>query len=215
MKQFLFKNSKNIAIIILIVALLISFQKCNFEKELRASQNVAYNDTVSVFKNKLGTLTSEKKVLKMTNSDLKENILSGNAKLKALTDEFAKVKSLVVVKEKVVIKSIEVPFEVQIPCEFERTGIKSEKLYSFNYKINQNGFNISDLEIPNEQTIITGFKRKWFLGRQTLTTDITNSNESIIIQDVKTIEIVIPKRFYDTRAFNIGVGFIGGALLFR
>jgi len=65
----------------------------------------------------------------------------------------------------------------------------------------------------NKQTTITGFKRKWFLGRQTYTTDVTNNNPYVKTIDVKTVQVVVPKRFYDTRLFNVGVGLIGGMLL--
>ena len=182
-------------------------------KKLSKTQVEAFTDATNHFKNKLGTITATKKVLELEKKDLKELIYSQDTTLNALRKEFAKVKTIVKTKTIVIIDSIPVPFEVRVPCDFERKGKHLDKWLQFDYAVNQDGFKISDFTIPNEQTTITGFKRSWFLGRQSYVTDITNTNPYIKIVEVKTIQVVVPKRFYDTRLFNIGVGFIGGVLL--
>lgn len=197
----------------LIVALLLSLDQCSKQKRLANSQAEAFQDEVKFYKNELGTISASKKVLQLEKKDLKNLVLKKDSSLKALTKEFSKVKSIVKTKTVTKIDSVPVPFEVKVPCDFSRSGNYFDKWLQFDYLVNQDGFNLSDLTVPNEQTTITGFKRKWFLGRQYYTTDVTNSNPNIQIIEVKTIEVPVPKKFYDTRVFNISVGFLGGYLL--
>ena len=215
MKEFLKNNWKNIAIIILIVACFASITKCTNEANLRDNNLSAMSDSISYYKNKLGTVTAEKEVLQLTKDDFEKYQLKNDAKLAALTKEFSKVKQVVIASQKIKIDSILVPFETQIPCEFEVVGDYETEWYNLGYKINQEGLTIEPFNTWNEQTVITGFKRKWFLGKQYMTTDVTNSNPFMQTTEIKTIEVVVPKKFYDTRLFNIGVGFLGGALLFK
>ena len=209
------KSYKNILIIGLIIGLILSVNQCSTEKRLTKSQGEVFTASVQYYQNKLGTITATKKVLQLSNKDLKKLIYFKDSELNELRKEFAKVKTIVKTKTIVIIDSVPVPFDVRVPCDFERKGKHLDKWLQFDYAVNQDGFNISKFTIPNDQTIITGFKRKWFLGKQTYVTDITNSNPYIKTIEVQTIQVVVPKRFYDTRLFNIGVGFIGGVLISR
>ena len=215
MKTFILKNIKNLAIIILIVALLISLQKCQEQSNLRESNLSAMNDSIKHYKNKLGTITAEKKVEQMTKSDFENYVLENDKKLAVLTKEFSKVRQVIKASKNVRIDSIKVPFETKIPCDFKVEGDYQSEWYNLGYKITPDGLTIEPFNTWNEQTVITGFKRKWFLGKQYMTTDITNSNPFLQTDEIRTIEVVIPKKFYDTRAFNIGIGILGGALLFK
>lgn len=206
---------KEIAIVILMVAFLLSTRSCQEAQNLADNQLSAMNDTVKYFKNKLGTETATKEILQLTNKQFQEQILERDANFKALAKEFSRIKSTQVITGGFRIDSIAVPYEVKIPCDFERIGKYEDKFLKFDYKSNQDGFSFSNFDAPNTQYVINGFKRKWFLGRQIMTTDVTNSNEYFKTNNVKTIEIYVPKPFYDTRAFNIGIGIIGGALLFK
>ena len=203
---------KNIIIGILIIVLIFSMQKCTDNKSETDSVITELNADVSFFKNKLGTITASKTVLEVSNKNLKK-IMSDT--LKKLAKEFSKVKSIIEVRSKIQIDSIPVYFETQIPCVFERHGLYPDKHFNFNWKFNQEGFNLEDIQIPNEQYTITGFKRKWFLGRTTLTVDITNTNPYIKITNIESTLVKVPIRFIDTRVFNIGIGFLGAAILFR
>ncbi len=204
---------KNILILGLIIGLILSINQCSTNKKLAKSQTSSLLDSTQHYKNKLGTITATKKVLQLSNKDLKKLLYYKDSELNQLRKEFAKVETIVKTKTIVIIDSIPVPFDVTVPCDFERKGKHLDKWLQFDYAVNQDGFNISKFTITNDQTTITGFKRKWFLGRQTYVTDITNSNPYIKTIEVQTIQVVVPKRFYDTRLFNIGVGFIGGVLI--
>lgn len=204
---------KNILIFVLAVALFMSVHECNRNEYLTDSKLNALTSETIHYKNKIGTLTASKNVLKLEKSELKELVYKKDDTLNTLRKEFSKVKAIVKTKTVTIIDSIPVPFEIRVPCDFERKGKHIDKWLQFDYAVNQNGFNISDFTIPNEQTTITGFKRKWFLGKQTYTTDITNTNPFITTVDVQTIEVVVPKRWYDTRLFNISLGVVGGFFL--
>ncbi|QHB40992.1 hypothetical protein HWC99_gp61 [Flavobacterium phage vB_FspS_tant8-1] len=215
MKDQIKKYLKDIVILILLIILIFSITKCTENKNQAISETKSLNDSTKYFKNKLMTETASKIVLETSNKLLKQEILQSDLKLKKLTDEFSRVKSIVKYKTEIQIDSVPVYFTDTIPCEFERIGKYYNKDFKFNWEFNQKKFELKDIEIPNETTIITGFKRKWIFGRQILTTDITNSNELIKTTNVQTIEIKIPKKFHETRLFNFGVGFATGFFLFK
>jgi len=206
---------KNALIIGLLIALVLSIYLCSNNKKLIEPQNIALLDTTNYFKNKLGTITATKKVLELEKKDLKELLYSKDSTLNILRKELSKVKTIIQTQTITKIDTVFVPFEVREPFDFERKGKHQKEWFQFNYTIDQSGKSFTDFTIPNKQTIVTGFKQKWFLGKQTYTTDITNSNPYVNTVEVQTIQVVVPKRFYDTRLFNIGVGFLGGMLVGR
>lgn len=206
-------NILHIIIVVLVISLTASITRCSQNANGIDSTTNALTAKVKYYKNKLGTETASKIVFETSNRNLKQLVLKKDDSLRKLTDEFAKVKSIVVVKTEIKIDSIPVPFEVPIPCDFERKGSYLTKNFNFDWEIDPNGLDFKNIRIPNETTVISGFKKKWFLGRRTMTTDVTNSNPLITTTDVKTIEVKITKPFYDTRVFNVAVGLIGGYLL--
>jgi len=210
MKTFPYKNT---LIFCMAIALFLSVHECRKSDQLASSQTAALVDKTNHFENEIGTITATKKVLQLENKDLKELIYSKDDTLNTLRKEFSKVKAIVQIRTITKIDTVSVPFDVFVPCDFERSGKHLKQWYQFDYTVNQNGLTFTDFTIPNKQISITGFKRKWFLGKQTYTTDITNSNPFINTVEVQTVQVVVPKRFYDTRLFNIGVGFVGGVLI--
>jgi len=100
-----------------------------------------------------------------------------------------------------------------VPCVFEKIGRVSTSEFSLNYKSNQKGIDITDLSIENNVTIITGTKRKWFLGKETQTIDITNSNKLVKQSEIQHVEIQKKKRFYETTLFKVGIGVLAGSLI--
>lgn len=204
---------KNMLILGLFIALVLSINQCSSNKQLIASQKAGFIATTGYYKNKLGTITATKEVLELEKKNLKELLYVKDTLLNALRKEFTTVKSIVQAENTLTIDSITTPFETKIGYDFERKGKHTDKWLQYDYDLNEKGFTIADFTMLNKQTIITGFKRNWLLGKQTYTTDITNSNPYLKTVEVQTVQVVIPKRFYDTRFFNIGVGFIGGILV--
>lgn len=212
-----FKLQKTIAKIIpyaiIVILLLLLFKQC--EKSKRLSE-FALNESrkVELYKNKIGTLTATVKVSELTEKELKKLVLQKNDSLKKLASEFKKVQYITIVKEVVKIDSVKVPFEVEIPCEFERLGkYDTDSHFRFNYALNQSGFSIYDITIPNEQTIITGLKRKWIFGKQTLHTDITNTNPYIHTKEIQTIVVPVKVEWYNNKFVWFGLGAVGGIMI--
>lgn len=199
-------------LVILILLILLN-------RQCKATERVTdfYNNekqTVKVYKNKLGTLTASVNASELSNKQLKELLLKKNDTLKKLASEFRQIRTVTKIKEVVKIDTVKVPFEVQIPCEFERLGkYDTDSHFTFNYSLNQSGFSLSDISVPNTQTIITGTKRNWIFGKQYLTTDITNSNPYLQTQEVQTIVVPIQVEWYNNKLVWFGLGAVGGIMI--
>ena len=174
--------------------------------------------------NTIEALQAENKTYKLKNNQLvlsKEVAFLDNKQMKAkiknleLASKFSKVTVLTKFVNVTRIDSINVLYKDSIPCVFEKTGDIVDKNYSLAYKSNQLGLVISKLEIPDSLVIVTGIKRKWFLGKTTTSIDITHSNPLVKSSDLQNFELKDKKMFYETKFFNIGVGFIAGFLLMK
>ncbi len=207
---------KNAIILGLLVALVLSVSQCTQAKKRTLDNLTASQDSITYYKNRIGTVTASKHTLQLTNKELKRTIYKKDTTINKLRKEFSKVKTIVKTKTVVKVDTVLVAFDSIVPGPaFVRTGAHADKWFNFDYTINPEGFSLTNIKIPSEQVVITGFKRKWLLGRQTLTTDITYTNPYIYTAEVKTVEVVVPKPFYDTRVFNIGLGLLGGYFIFK
>jgi hypothetical protein len=202
----------SITITLLVVLLVSSVQKCSYWKSTSNTNLDTLTDTVKHYKNALGTQTASIKTLQLTEKQLKDMIIKKDDSLKVLASEFAQVKSVLKYKTVTRIDTVKMEYTEMIPCKFERSGSKVHKWYSINYFSNENGIIIDSLTIPNTTAVITGIKRKWFLGKQTITTDITNSNPYIKVNDIKSAEIDIPEPWYKKWYIWFTIGVIGGIL---
>lgn len=216
------KTLKKIALFILeklpwllvIAVCIFGYIKCEGEK--RANDNIAtLQGEVSHYKNKVGGLTATVGTLQFTKKQLEQSILEKNDSLRSLADEFSRISHIIQTETVTEIDSIPVPYEVPVPFEFTRTGTKIDEWYSFDYVSNQNGLSLHNYKTWTETITIPGFKRKWFLGRQYATTDVTHTNPNITTVSIKSVEVIVPVRWYDTRVFNIALGALGTAILLK
>lgn len=199
--------------LVIAVLILLLNRKCQ-DYDRVENLYLSESNKVELYKNKLGGMTATVQALELSEKQLKETILKKNDSLKKLAEEFSKVKYITVIKEVVRVDSVKVPFEVQIPCEFERLSkYDTDSHFKFNYALNQTGFSIYDIEIPNEQTIITGLKRKWIFGKQTLHTDITNTNPYLHTKEIQTIVVPVKVEWYNNKFVWFGLGAVGGILI--
>lgn len=199
--------------VILAVLLFASLQECSRRGNNQDDNLNALTDSIKYYKNRLGTETASKATLQLSNSQMKEYILKKDKELAELSKEFANVKTVIKTKTELKIDTILIPYDVPVPCDFKRTGEVKDKWYRFMYTSNQNGLKIDSLTIPTKITAITGTKRKWFLGKETLTTDITSDNPYLKVNDITSAEVTIPTPWYKKWYVWAAVGAAGGFLI--
>lgn len=210
-----------ITALLLLVALMHQCGK-NSENVKQYEANIdALTDTVKHFKNALNTQTAGIKTLQFNRKQLQEVIVAKDAELALLTKEFAKLNSVTKFKSKIVFEPIAIahnkpvlPVSVQDTVgEFKRMGAVFNKWYSLNYGISNDSLVIHPFTAYTETTVVTGIKKKWFLGRETITTEITNSNPYITVTEVKAAQVVLPQPVYKKWYVWLGVGIAGGLLI--
>ena len=206
-------DKRNIIIAVLVIVLLFSFKRCTDVKTLASSNAIALTENAKVFKSKIGTLTTEKKILQLERKELKSLVFSQDTTINKLRKQFNKVQTIVKTVAVVKIDSIYVPFNDYKSYDTTRVGKYDKKHFKFDYSVTSKGLSLTNINIPNEQITINGIKRDGLFGKKYLITQITNTNPYISTTNVQTIKVIVPTPFYDTRLFNIGIGFIGGVLL--
>ena len=200
-------------IIALLLMLLFSVDRCRVIKQNADGNFEALTDSLTYFTNRLGTESASIKTLQLDKLKLKEGIIAKDKQLAALIKQFSKVKTIVQYSQLIKYDTITVPFKDTIPYIFNRTCKVGTKWYRFNYAATQSGFTIDSLSINNQVTVITGFKRKWFLGKETLTTDVSNNNPHVTITTLRSAEVIVPSPWYKKWYVWLCAGFAGGMLL--
>jgi hypothetical protein len=127
-----------------------------------------------------------------------------------LTKQFSKVKTIIKIVEKVRIDTVNVVYHDSIPCKFERKGSVITDNYSLDYKSTQKGISILNLSVKDSLEIVTGTKRKWFLGKERQVIDVMHSNKLVETTGIQHLEIKPKKRFYETTLFQVGIGILIG-----
>jgi hypothetical protein len=113
------------------------------------------------------------------------------------------------------IDTIEIRYKDTIECDFMRSGELKTNEYRFTYESNNKGFKIDNLTIEDSLIIVTGTKRKWFLGKETNSIDISHTNKYISSGNVQHLEVKPKKKFYETTLFKVGVGFVFGVAIMK
>lgn len=204
---------KLIPYLIIAVLVLLLFRQCRVTEDIYTFLENERQE-VQVYKNKLGTLTNSVNASELSNKQLKELLSKKDDTLKKLMSEFKEVRNAVKIQEVVRIDSVFVPYEFDIDCEFKRFGkYDTDSHFKFDYSLNKTGFSLSNIEIPNTQTIITGTKRNWIFGKQYLTTDITNSNDYIKTKEVQSVVIPVSVEWYNNKWLYLGLGLSAGVLI--
>ncbi len=202
-----------IVLAVLAIALLFSLERCNAIRNNADLNTAALTDTVKYYHNKLGTQTASIKTLQLEKNQFKNVLLKKDKELAALAAEFSKVHTVTKFKTITRYDTIAVVYKDTVPCLFKRSGRVNDRWYGFGYRVNQNGFTLDSLTVANTATVVTGTKRKWFLGKEIITTDITNSNPHIKVTGITSAEIVIPEPWYKKWYVWLAAGVAGGFLL--
>ena len=193
----------------LLIILFYSVDRCQGFRQAAETNLTTLSDSVNYYRNRLGTQTASINTLEIAQSDLKKVILSKDEQLAALSKEFGRINTIVQYTQQMTYDTIAVTYKDTVPCIFTRSGTVNTKWYAFKYESTNTGFLIDSLSLNNKVTVISGFKRSWLLGRQTLVTDVTNTNPHITVTGLKSTEVVVPSQWYKKWYVWLGAGVIG------
>lgn len=197
-----------IHIIALIVFAALYFNSCSNNVALKKSiQNntKVLNDTLEYYENSIGLEVAQKLAFKGSQEELKNLILSKDneiGQLKEAIKRFKKISNTSQVETVTKIDSIKVPFEVEVPCKFYREIKALGDHYNIMGYVNESGFNLRHLIIPNTQTIVTGVKKTGFLKRE-YRFEVTNSNPYVTVEKANVYS-------FEERVKRFGIGVFTG-----
>lgn len=212
MVNYKYKIAPILCVLLLLLLVVSECRRRDDRKISKANMRAAF-DSVTYYKNKLGTQAASVKTFQFDKKSMHNELIKKDTELNALAKEFASVKSVVKLRTVTKLDTIYAPFTKAIQCEFKQKDSVSKPFYSFGYSIDSTGLEIKDFIIPNETTIITGFKRKWLLGNQTLTTDVTHSNPHIKTENILSAEVIIPEPWYAKWYVWLVTGLVTGILV--
>lgn len=200
MKTYLKNNWFLLLTVLVLLSLLVS--KCEHEKVLNGNLD-SFKVQMESYKLKDGKLVNTTKTVTYEKVPEKSE----------LTKQFTKVKTIIKVVEKIHIDTVNMVYHDTVPFNFERKGAIVTKDYSLDYKSTHKGVTIANLSVKDSLEIVTGMKRKWFLGKETYTIDAAHSNKAVETIGLQHIEIKTKKRFYETTVFKVGVGILIGVAI--
>lgn len=197
MKNYITNNWALLLLTLILASMLLV--KCENEKLLRGNLDTLHVQVES-YKLKNGQLVNTSKTITY------QKVVNPTP----LTKQFSKVNTIIKIVEKVRIDTVNVVYHDTIALPFERKGNVETKDYSLDYKSTHKGLSIANLTVKDSLEIVTGVKRKWFLGKETQTIDVSHSNKLIETTGIEHIEIKPKKKLYETTLFKIGVGILIG-----
>jgi|SRR5690554_1419776 len=146
-------------ILIIAVCFALIINTCAEKKQAeRALDNTSefLSDSLRFYKNKLGEEIAIKKTLQGDKDKLKillSKQYDSTGQLKRLIDKL-KADAAGNITTITKIDTVEIAYEVEAPCDFERVFNIDEDFYTLNGFSNQKGITITDLEIPNTMSFV-------------------------------------------------------------
>lgn len=215
------KYYREIIIILLLALLLSAIAKCEQQTHYANDNLEALSDKTIWYNNRLGIETASHKTLQLTNAEMHRILIQKNDTIAQLTKEFVKLRSVVTYKSTAKLPLIGIKIEKPLSLEssdsslvnFQRLGEVSEKWFRFDYNLTCDSLKLANFTIPNNTIAITGVKRKWFLGKSIVTTDIIHSNPYIQTENIAAAEIIVPEPWYKKWYLWLAAGIAGGLLI--
>ncbi|WP_294823607.1 DUF6549 family protein [uncultured Flavobacterium sp.] len=207
---------KNIYLIIisaLVLMLVISVRQCRQNSNLTHQNLTTITDTVQYYKNTLGQQSASIGTLQMDIAQMRGVIIKKDNELSVLSKEFIKVKSAVKLKTITTFDTIAIVYKDTLPCVFEVKGNVSDNWYSFNYSSDNSGIKLDSFKTWTSVNIATGIKRKWFMGKEAVTTDILLSNPHVRVVEARSAELAIAAPWYRKWYVWALIGMAGGFAL--
>ena len=180
------------------------------------SNNIdALTDSVVHYKNKIGTNTASIKTLQLQKNQLKKLVIEKDSLLNTLYGNFSSVQLVTKYKTVTKIDTVYITHNNitdTIP-NFKLQGSKNSKWLGLKYIVTRDSLTIAPLSVYTETALITGYKRKWFLGKQSLVTEVTHTNPYITTTEIKSAEVILPSPWYKKWYVWLAAGVAGGLFI--
>src|SRR5688572_29751819 len=96
---------------VLLLSLTFQCRQNRIKDKVRNKNQAVLYDTLTYYKNKLGTQTASIQTLQLEQQQLQENIIQKDKELTALTDEFREIRSVTKYKTTTQLDTIFIPFD--------------------------------------------------------------------------------------------------------
>lgn len=199
-----------IVIALLVLLLLAACQECSKRDKITNKNLEALTDSIQFYKNSIGTQTASIRTLQLDKNQLQKIVINKDNELASLAKEFSKIRTAVKFQTVTQFDTIQIIYKDTVPYIFDRSGKVSDKWYSFKYSSDQSGVKIDSFKTWTSANVITGTKRKWLLGEQTVKTDIILSNPHMSVTSITAAEVTIPTPWYRKWYVWLAVGAAGG-----
>lgn len=198
------KYSKYIvnALLLLVIAML-SFKQGEIIK-INDSNVLAYQDSLKVYKDKLGRSVYEKRALIVDNNQLKhfnDSLKIAIKNIKPIT--ITKVKTKVIYKDTTLIKW---KTKETIKHEFSLLFQKQDRYMSIDGLATNKGIKFDNIEFDADLTCVVGYKKDNLFSKPYPTVKITSSNPYIKTTDVKPIIVKRKKTIFERKGFWLLLG---------
>ena len=221
MKQFILKWWKELIgliLLVIIISLVISNQvKISKISKLESENNISrvLLDSLTVYKNKLGTITKEKQVYNVKYSQLQKayNRLDENSKQLVNKINILEKKNKLIeatnIHQEAVIKDLLNTKPIVDDVKGTLTFIDSTKFLQYNFLVNpkEQSLLIQNLKLPNELYISHSFTKEG------ISVKVTNSNDAYFkTNDINSYIIPLNKQKFKLKPYLVvgGIGITAG-----
>ena len=215
-KALIHKSSLYI-IIVGLVAVIFFMQKCNTRSETKLIATIEqYSDSVKNYKDERGCLIVYNQTLEVQTRKQLDEIAKRDKQLYFLQQKFKYVESATSVGTEIKIVHDTIPYAVHdtIPCDFEQFCIvDTNKWYNLRAYIAPKFFILDSLQLFNNESIVIGSKKTSFWKAPERRIEVQNSNPYITTKTISSYVIKDDKKWYETKAFIFGAGFVSGFVI--
>jgi len=192
---------------------MVVFKQCNDKNIFRneVESYVDYSDTVKFYKALNGDVIAYNESLEISEKTL---MTMNDSLSKAIKNIKMKDPGVIIqIKEKIVIKEVEVRFTDSIPCFpfYKPFGLEHE-FYSLSGSVTNTMFKLDSIQIPNIQSIVLGTKKNGLFKKNDHIVTIQNSNPYVNTGPITSYTIKKKKKWFESAPFQIGLGFVAGVI---
>lgn len=214
-------KTKHWIMIIAVIVIAFSFDKFmtsnNIDNLVASIEN--YSGEVDSFRLSNNALVKSNESLKLSTQSQIKSLTSKNDTLAKMIKNFKQVQNVTMITNNFLASGDSSKFNNAIPCDFAPfKDTISNKNYIIEQTISRTGTVIDKLFIPNEQKLVFGTKKVGLFKTQHFV-DVNNSNELMVVSNIKNYTFVPKKQWYEkpiiTGAIGFGLGFTANSILLQ